>query len=148
MEHTTIRLETSCPTEFIDLTDRLASIVAASGVRAGLLNVQSLHTTLGIMVNEHEPLLLADFAMLLDRAAPRQAVYRHDDAAVRTVNVTAEERINGHAHCQALLLAPSACLNIVDGRIRLGQWQRVFVVELDGPRRREISVAVVGERAR
>ena len=148
MEHTTIRLETSCPTEFIDLTDRLASIVAASGVRAGLLNVQSLHTTLGIMVNEHEPLLLADFAMLLDRAAPRQAVYRHDDAAVRTVNVTAEERINGHAHCQAVLLAPSACLNIVDGRIRLGQWQRVFVVELDGPRRREISVAVVGERAR
>jgi secondary thiamine-phosphate synthase enzyme len=148
MEHTTIRLETSCPTEFIDLTDRLASIVAASGVRAGLLNVQSLHTTLGIMVNEHEPLLLADFATLLDRAAPRQAVYRHDDAAVRTVNVTAEERINGHAHCQALLLAPSACLNIVDGRIRLGQWQRVFVVELDGPRRREISVAVVGERAR
>ena len=148
MEQTTIRLETSCPTEFIDLTDRLASLVAASGIRAGLINVQSLHTTLGIIVNEHEPLLLADFATLLEKTAPRQAGYRHDDAAVRTVNLTAGERVNGHAHCQALLLAPSACLNVVDGRLRLGQWQRVFVVELDGPRKREISVAILGERAR
>ena len=148
MEHTTIRLETSCPTEFIDLTDRLASLVAASGIRTGLLNVQSLHTTLGIIVNEHEPLLLADFATLLEKTAPRQAAYRHDDVAVRSVNLTADERINGHAHCQALLLAPSACLNVVDGRLRLGQWQRVFVVELDGPRKREISVAILGERVR
>jgi secondary thiamine-phosphate synthase enzyme len=148
MEQTTIRLETSCPTEFIDLTDRLASLVAASGIRTGLINVQSLHTTLGIIVNEHEPLLLADFATLLEKTAPRQAGYRHDDAAVRTVNLTAGERVNGHAHCQALLLAPSACLNVVDGRLRLGQWQRVFVVELDGPRKREISVAILGERAR
>src|SRR5207237_8543033 len=109
---------TSCPTEFIDLTDRLASLVAMSGVRTGLLNVQSLHTTLGIIVNEHEPLLLADFATLLEKPAPRQARYRHDDTAVRTVTLTHGERVNGHAHCQARLRAPSACPHLIDRRLR------------------------------
>src|SRR5438445_12003640 len=97
MEHTTIRLETSCPTEFIDLTDRLASLVAVSGVRTGLLNVQSLHTTLGIIVHEHDRLLLAGFATLLEQTAPRQASYRHDHTAVRTVHLTAAARLDAHA---------------------------------------------------
>jgi thiamine phosphate synthase YjbQ (UPF0047 family) len=65
--------------------------------------------------------------------------------AARTVNVTAAERPNGHAHCRALLLPPSACLNVADGRLLLGQWQRVFLVELDGPREREISALLLGE---
>jgi len=99
-------------------------------------------------VNEHEPLLLADFATLLENAAPSGAGYRHDDAAVRTVNVTADERINGHAHCRALLLAPSACLNVIDGCLQLGQWQRVFMAELDGPRERQISVLILGDDGR
>ena len=59
--------------------------------------------------------------------------------------MTDAERPNGHAHCQALLLPSSACLNVVQGRLRLGQWQRVFFVELDGPRERDLSVLIVGE---
>ena len=98
--------------------------VAASGVRTGVVNVQTLHTTTAIVVNEHEPLLLADFVALLERAAPRRAEYRHDNWLLRTVNVTGDERANGHGHCRALLLGTSACLNVVDGRLRLGQWQR------------------------
>ena len=95
--HRTIRCTTNRPTEFVDVTARLAELVAASDIRVGFVNVQSLHTTTAIIVNEHEPLLLDDFAALLDRTAPRGAGYRHDDASVRTVNVTADERINGHA---------------------------------------------------
>jgi secondary thiamine-phosphate synthase enzyme len=142
--HTTIRITTHRPTEFVDLTDRLASLVAASDIRFGFVNVQSLHTTTAIVVNEHEPLLLGDFATLLEHAAPRDAAYRHDDASVRTVNVTSDERVNGHAHCRALLLGPSACLNVIDGALQLGAWQRLFLVELDGPRDREISIVILG----
>jgi secondary thiamine-phosphate synthase enzyme len=63
------------------------------------------------------------------------------------VNVAADERPNGHAHCRALLLPSSASLNVVDGRLQLGTWQRVFLVELDGPRDREVSLLAFGEFA-
>jgi thiamine phosphate synthase YjbQ (UPF0047 family) len=58
------------------------------------------------------------------------------------------ERPDGHAHCQALLLGPSASLNYADGQLQLGRGQRVFLVELDGPRAREVSVLVMGEGVR
>jgi secondary thiamine-phosphate synthase enzyme len=141
--HATICLTTSHPTGFIDLTDRLERLVAEAGVRFGILNVQTLHTTTAIVVNEHEPLLLDDFRALLERAAPGDGRYRHDDTTARTVNVTAAERPNGHAHCRALVLPSSVSLNVVSGRLRLGRWQRVFLVELDGPREREISALLL-----
>jgi len=143
--HARVRIETHSPTEFIDLTDRLEALVADAGIRFGFVNLQTLHTTTAIVVNEREPLLLTDFATLLEHAAPRGADYRHDDASVRTVNLTPDERVNGHAHCRALLLGPSACLNVVDGRLLLGRWQRVFMAELDGPRSRDVSVLILGE---
>jgi secondary thiamine-phosphate synthase enzyme len=143
--HTTIRVETSHPTEFIDLTGRIEAAVAASGARFGFVNVQTLHTTTAIVVNEHEPLLLTDMAALLERLAPQDGVYRHDNVSLRTVNCVLGEPPNGHSHCRSLLLAPSACLNIVDRRLQLGRWQRVFLVELDGPRTREVSVLVLGD---
>jgi len=146
--HTKIRITTARPTAFIDLTERLEELVAEAGIGFGIVNVQSLHTTTAIVVNELEPLLLTDFATLLESAAPRNAGYRHDDVTARTVNVTADERINGHAHCRALLLGPSACLNVIDGKLLLGRWQRVFMAELDGPRTREVSVLIVGDGRR
>jgi secondary thiamine-phosphate synthase enzyme len=146
--HTRIRISTERPTEFIDVTDGLEALVAEAAMEVGFINVQTLHTTTGIVVNEHEPLLLDDFTRLLESAAARDAAYHHDDASVRRVNVTPGERPNGHAHCQALLLGATACLNVVNGRLLLGRWQRVFLVELDGPRPREISVLMMGEGRR
>jgi secondary thiamine-phosphate synthase enzyme len=143
--HARIRLTTGHPTEFIDLTDRLERLVADAGFRFGILNVQTLHTTTAIVINEHEPLLLTDFQALLEAAAPGGRRYRHDDTTARTVNVTDAERPNGHAHCRSLLLPSSVCLNVTRGRLLLGQWQRVFFVELDGPRERDISVLAFGE---
>jgi secondary thiamine-phosphate synthase enzyme len=129
------------------LTDRLEALVAEAGIRFGFVNVQTLHTTTAIFMNELEPLLLSDFASVLENAAPRNAGYRHDDLRARAVSAP-DERINGHAHCRALLLGSSACLNAIDGRLLLGRWQRVFLAELDGPRTREISVLVLGEGGR
>lgn len=146
--HTRIRITTERATEFIDLTDGLEALVAEAAMTVGFMNVQSLHTTSAIVVNEHEPLLHGDFAAVLESVAARGADYRHDDPAVRTVNLTPGERPNGHAHCQALLLGATACLNVVNGRLLLGRWQRVFLVELDGPRSRDISVLMMGEGRR
>lgn len=143
--HGRIRVATERATEFIDLTARIEALAAESGIHTGLVNIQSLHTTTAIVINEHEPLLLTDFDALLGRAAPKEAPYRHDDMAVRTVNLAPGERPNGHAHCQALLLGSTATLNLAAGRLQLGRWQRVFLVELDGPRPREVSVLIMGE---
>lgn len=143
--HARIRLTTGRPTDFVDLTERLEGLVADAGLRFGLVNVQTLHTTTAVIVNEHEPLLLDDFRAVLQAAAPACRKYRHDDPAARTVNLTDGERVNGHAHCQALLLPTTASLNVVNGRLQLGQWQRVFLVELDGPRERSVSVLMLGE---
>jgi secondary thiamine-phosphate synthase enzyme len=146
--HASIRITTRHPTEFVDLTDRLETLVGDAAVGFGILTVQTLHTTTAIVVNEHEPLLLADFQGLLENAAPGEAPYRHDDMTVRTVNLTPEERSNGHAHCRALLLPPSVSLTVVGGRLLLGRWQRVFLVELDGPRERELSALLLGAAGR
>jgi len=146
--HTRIRIATARPTEFIDLTDQVQALVADLGMATGLINVQSLHTSAAIVVNENEPLLLADFASLLQWTAPLGFSYRHDDESARTVNVAPGERRNGHAHCRALLLGTSVCLNIADRRLQLGRWQRIFFAEFDGPRSREVSVLLAGERER
>jgi secondary thiamine-phosphate synthase enzyme len=143
--HTRIRIDTENPTQFVDLTDRIEALVRHARLESGLVNIQTLHTTTAIVVNEHEPLLLGDIATLLERAAPEDGVYRHDNVSLRTVNCVLGERPNGHSHCRALLLGPTACLNIADGKLQLGRWQRVFLVELDGPRTREVSVLLVGE---
>jgi secondary thiamine-phosphate synthase enzyme len=108
------------------------------------VNVQTLHTTNALIVNEHEPLLLTDISALLDRIAPLEVGYRHDDITLRTVNCVPGERSNGHSHCRALLMAPAVSLNVVAGRLRLGRWQRLFLVELDGPRQRDVSLLVMG----
>ena len=142
---TRIRITSRRATEFIDLTEDLRRLVATAGLRNGILNVQSLHTTAGIVVNEHEPLLLDDFEIFLERLIPQDASYRHNDTHTGSVNILAGERPNGHAHCRALLVPPSVCLNIADSQLVLGTWQRVFLVELDGPRHREISVVAAGE---
>jgi len=146
--HTRIRVTTGQSTEFVDLTDQLKGLVLESGIQTGIVNVQSLHTTTAIMVNENEPLLLGDFGVMLEIIAPSNLPYRHDDLAARTVNVVADERVNGHAHCRALLLGLSACINVIDGQLQLGSWQRVFFAELDGPRDREISVLILGGSGR
>jgi secondary thiamine-phosphate synthase enzyme len=143
--HTTIRIDTQHATQFIDLTDEVNAFVLESRVHTGVINIQGLHTTTAIFVNEHDPLLLSDVAALLERFAPQDGYYRHDNVSLRTSNCVLADRPNGHSHCRALLLAPSVSLNIASGRLQLGTWQRIFLAELDGPRPRTVSVAVIGD---
>jgi secondary thiamine-phosphate synthase enzyme len=130
-------------TQFIDVTGLVADLVARHHLAAGQVTVQTLHTTTGIVVNEHEPLLLADFRRTLARVAPRGARYAHDDFTRRR-DIGPGERVNARAHCQALFVPTSATLVVADGGLVLGRWQRVFFVELDGPQARAMCVSVVG----
>ena len=138
-----VRLRTDQSLQFVDITELVAERVRRSEVVRGLVCVQTLHTTAGILVNEGEPLLTEDLQHALERLAPRDLRYAHDDVA-RRVNAAPDESANGHAHCKALLLAPSATLTVVDGQLVLGRWQRLFLVELDGGRKRSLSILVLG----
>ncbi len=142
--HEHIVLDSTRRFEFIDLTPRIAEIVRRAGLLHGLVSVQTRHTTTAILVNEHEPRLLEDIRERLELWAPESAGYRHDDLRLRTVNLTAEERPNGHAHARAVVLRTSESVHVVDGLLQLGRWQRVFFLELDGARRRTVSVLAVG----
>ena len=139
-----LRFKTSSPTQFVDITQKLREEVRKSGLRMGRIHLQSLHTTVGLAVNENEPLLLRDFESLLERLAPSGAGYEHDDFA-RRFEIAWDEPVNGHAHCRQLLLTGFATLLVENGDLVLGRWQSVFAVELDGPRTRELAVQLDGE---
>ena len=131
--------------EFINLTEEIKKFVEESGIKNGFLNVQSMHTTGSIIVNEDEPLLKNDIKKRLDQIIPQDNAYTHDDFSIRTVNMCDDECANGHAHCKAVLLQPFATLNVIDGKLQLGQWQQIFFFELDRSRPRKVQVMVIGE---
>ncbi len=140
----TLSVETGETLDFVDVTDRVREVVRQSRVRTGMVNVQTLHTTAAVLVNEHEPLLIQDMKNLLERLAPCTTSYQHDNFEIRTVNLCPDEEKNGHAHCKALFLKTSETMNVVEGEINLGRWQRIFLIELDRPKQRSISVLVMG----
>jgi secondary thiamine-phosphate synthase enzyme len=142
----TITINTGEAPHFIDLTDTVQEIITRQGIIAGSALVFSKHTTAAIVLNEHEPLLLEDISDLLTRLIPHtdSMTYRHDDFEVRTVNMTIDEKENGHAHCRHLFLGGNIQVPIRAGRLDLGRWQRIFLVELDRPRTRQVVVQLTG----
>ena len=116
----------------IDLTARVADIVAETRVDEGLCNVYVTHATAAIVVNENDdPNVCVDVLDLLDRLIPA-GVWRHD-------------KVDGNAasHIQATILGPSETIPVRGGKLLLGTWQAVMLVELDGPRDRRIVVTTL-----
>ena len=140
----TVSLESVKAPEFVDITENVIAAVAEAGITAGVAVVYSNHTTAAIKINELEPLLLKDLERLLEHIAPRGGNYRHNDFAVRTVNMTEDESPNGHAHCQHLTLGTSESIPVIGSKLQLGTYQRVFFIELDCPRDREATVQIMG----
>lgn len=140
-----LSLRTEETRQFIDVTELVVERVRRSGVLQGIVSLQSHHTTTAVVLNENEPLLLGDFARLLDRVAPPELRYDHDDFA-RRVDIAPDERANGGAHCRSLVAGSSQMLHVIDGVVQLGRWQRLLFLELDGPRARTLSILVMGLR--
>ena len=134
-----LTLQTAHARQFIDITDQVAECITRSRLSHGLAIVASRHTTAAIVINEHEPELLKDLDRLLAEMAPPEREYAHNG-----VPCGKGEQPNGHAHCQALLLSASASVPFSHGDPILGRYQRIFLVELDCARRREITIALLG----
>lgn len=140
-----LKLKTAATLDFIDITDKIQQKIKQAGIKNGMINIQSLHTTMAIIVNEAEPLLIADMKVLLEKLAPRTYKYMHDNFEIRTVNMCDGECANGHAHNKSIHLPTSTMLNILGNKLQIGQWQRVFAIELDRSRPREIALQIIGE---
>ena len=142
-------LVTDHPSQLIDLTDDVRAAVERSAIANGMALVYSPHTTCAIVINEHESGFLDDFADLLAEIAPSQGrYYRHDDLEIRTQGIEEDtaDFPNGHSHVRAGLLASSSqAVPVVDGRLMLGTWQRIFFCELDRSRPRKVFIQVIGE---
>jgi len=145
ISHKTLGFQTKGEFDLIDFTSEVEKFVNGGGIKNGLINIQTMHTTASLFVNENEPLLLEDFKKHLAQISSRNISYNHDDFKIRTVNMCDGECKNGHSHCKALHLPSNIVFNIVDGKIQLGQWQRFFLVELDKPRERMIQMQIMGD---
>ncbi|MFA7209738.1 MAG: secondary thiamine-phosphate synthase enzyme YjbQ [Parcubacteria group bacterium] len=140
-----IKLATGATLDFIDITDKIQEKIKETAIEKGIVNIQSLHTTMAIIVNEAEPLLISDMKSRLEKLAPQTDSYSHDDFEIRTVNMCDGECANGHAHNKALHLPTSTILNILGNKLQLGTWQRIFAIELDRSRPRQVALQFIGE---
>lgn len=125
-----IQIQTQGRDQAVDITPRVAEVVAASGVAEGWCTVYVPHTTAAVTVNEAaDPDVMADLLAALDRLAPWRAGYRHAEG-------------NAAAHVKSVLVGASARVPVSGGRLALGTWQGVFFMEFDGPRARQARVVV------
>ena len=134
-----LTLATEGRTEVSDITKLVRDAVERLPVSAGIALVNTLHTTCALFVNEFQSALIDDLKRLIERLVPERAGYRHDDPRVSDC-----ERGNAHSHLRAALIGRSIALGINNGELTLGRFQSIIFAELDGPRKREISVQVLG----
>ena len=128
--------------QFSSLNEQLADFVKdKKGV--GLVHVFTEHTTCAVKIIEGEILLLADINNFLDRLVPKEGDYMHDKIEIRDVPVN--ERINAHSHLRQLFLPTSETIPVQDGKLMLGKWQSVYLVELDPIRDRKVVFTYIGE---
>ncbi|MDI6778220.1 MAG: secondary thiamine-phosphate synthase enzyme YjbQ [Patescibacteria group bacterium] len=140
----TIEKQSSSQIEFIDITHDVDEIVKASGIKSGQALVFSTHATASIAVNENETLLLQDFQRLLYKLVPVDERYSHDLFELKRTT-RSDGRSNGHSHCKDLILGVSETIPVEDGKLLLGKHQNIFLVEMDGGRKRNIIAQVMGE---
>ncbi len=138
-----LEIETGTGFSIHDITGEVRGLVAESGIAEGMVVVSSLHTTCAVSVNENEARLLDDIPDCFLRLVPPDAAYRHNDIHLR--DCPPDEPENAHAHLIAMMLGNAQTLPVHEGRPDLGRWQSILLVELDGPRRRQVAVQVWGE---
>ncbi len=138
-----LRMRTGNGIALVDVTPEINELAAESGVESGFVTVTSRHTTTAVTINENEERLLADTRRFLADLAPADAPYLHNDIHLR--DCPPDEPRNAHAHLLAMLMGSSEIIPIVAGKLELGRWQSVLLVELDGPRERTLSLRVWGE---
>ena len=132
-------VETNQRIELVDITGTVIEHVRRSGLQEGLTSLFSLHTTCALLINETQKALHADILRVLEQIVDRNAEWLHNDPRHSDC-----DRMNADSHLRAMLLGHSVTLQISGGELVLGQFQRVLVAEMDGPRERSIRAQTMG----
>jgi len=127
--------ETTTRRAYINITSQVEEAVRTSGVCEGLVLVNAMHITASVYINDDESGLLKDYDDFLERLAPHESRYRH--------NETGED--NGDAHIKRQLMGREVTVAISNGQLDCGPWEQIFYGEFDGRRRKRVLIKIIGE---
>lgn len=136
---TTLIVTTDDRVELKTITQEIVDFVAQTPVREGVVQISSLHTTAGIMLNETQDALLGDMKAMFEQVVPRGVYYKHNDPLFSDC-----DRRNADAHLRAIVVGPSLSIPIENGKMKLGTWQQILFTEFDGPNHRNVHIQVMG----
>ena len=135
----TFIVQTDQRLELVDLTSRIMEYARRFNIREGLISLWSMHTTCALFINEFQTALLSDIKRFLEQMVARDAAWMHNDPDMSDC-----DRMNADSHLRAMLLGHNLSLQISGGEVVLGQWQRILMAELDGPRARSLRIQILG----
>ncbi len=127
-------------TEVSDITKLVRDVVQQFPVTTGIALINTLHTTCALFINEFQAALIDDLKAMIQHVVPERRGYRHDDPRYSDC-----ERGNAHAHLRAALIGRSVAVGVNNGDLTLGRFQSIIFAELDGPRKRDITIQAIGE---
>jgi len=125
--------------QVLDLTDRVMALVRCLRIKEGIVSLFSMHTTCSVFINEFQTALLSDIKRFLEQMVARDAEWMHNNPEHSDC-----DRMNADSHLRALLLGHNLTLQVSGGEVVLGQWQRILMAELDGPRARSLRIQILG----
>lgn len=122
---------------FLNITSEVQEAIRESGIKEGLVLVNSMHITSSVFINDDESGLHADFSRWLEKLAPHEPIsqYQH--------NLTGED--NADAHLKRQVLGREVVVAITDGRLDFGPWEQIFYGEFDGRRRKRVLIKIIGD---
>ena len=132
-----LNFDTKGNADIVDITDDVTVAVNGSGIQDGIVTVFAPGSTMAVTTLEYEPGLVFDLTQALERIAPQEMTYQHNERW---------HDGNGHSHVRASLLGQSETFPIINGNVALGTWQQIICIDLDNrPRSRKLIVQIVGE---
>jgi secondary thiamine-phosphate synthase enzyme len=135
----TLIISTDQRVELVDLTVKVMEFVKRFNMREGLVSLWSMHTTCSLFINEFQTALLTDIKRFLEQMVARDAEWLHNNPDHSDC-----DRMNADSHLRAVLLGHHVTLQVSGGEVVLGQWQRILMAELDGPRARSLRIQIFG----
>ena len=135
----TIVISTDQRVELVDLTNRIMEFARQFNIKEGLVSLWSMHTTCALFINEFQTALLTDIKRFLEQMVARDAEWMHNNPDHSDC-----DRFNADSHLRAMLLGHNLTLQVSGGEVVLGQWQRIPMAELDGPRARTLRIQLWG----
>ena len=137
-------IQSTTQIEFIDVTEKVEDVIEKSGIREGTVLIYTPHSTMGVVVNHNEPMLIQDFMRILYKIVPMDDRYSHDLFEIKKGSGPSDARSNGHSHCKSMLIGISQTVPLERGKMLIRDTQSIFAVEFDGARKRDFFVQIMG----